>query len=91
LSNRARGLANSLRGVGTGAQPALYGRLSELDIPVLLIAGELDSKFCGIARWMSQELPQARLSIVPGAGHTVHLEQRAIFADLVKAFCTRVL
>src|SRR5205807_809180 len=48
LNNRARGLANSLRGVGTGAQPALHARLPELNLPALLIAGELDTKFCQI-------------------------------------------
>ena len=37
LNNRASGLANSLRGVGTGVQPALHDQLPTLDLPVLLI------------------------------------------------------
>jgi 2-succinyl-6-hydroxy-2,4-cyclohexadiene-1-carboxylate synthase len=87
LTNRASGLANSLRGVGTGVQPTLHERLGTLNLPVLLLAGELDSKFCQIARQMARSTPRARLQIVPGAGHTIHLEQPALFAGLVDEFC----
>jgi 2-succinyl-6-hydroxy-2,4-cyclohexadiene-1-carboxylate synthase len=90
LHNQASGLANSLRGVGTGVQPALHERLSALDLPTLLLAGELDSKFCQIARQMAEDMPQARLRIVPGAGHTIHLEQSALFARLVNEFSNAV-
>jgi 2-succinyl-6-hydroxy-2,4-cyclohexadiene-1-carboxylate synthase len=86
LHNSARGLAQSLRGVGTGVQPALHARLPTLHIPVLLIAGELDTKFCTIAQQMAQVLPQAQLCIVPNAGHTVHLEQPEVFDTIVKEF-----
>ncbi len=91
LQNWAVGLANSLRGVGTGVQPALHAQLPALDLPVMLIAGELDAKFCSIARQMARDLPQATLHIVAGAGHTVHLEQPAVFAQLVRQFCSRLL
>jgi len=86
LNNRANGLAQSLRGVGTGVQPSLYARLPTLHIPVLLIAGELDTKFTSIARSMSQALPQSQLRIVPGAGHMIHLEQPEKFDSLVGDF-----
>ncbi len=88
LTNRAHGLANSLRGVGTAVQPPLYQRLPELTLPVLLITGELDSKFCHIGQRMAQHLPQAQLQIVSGAGHAVHLEQPERFVTLVHKFCT---
>ena len=91
LLNRADGLANSLRGVGTGAQPALHARLSQLAIPILLLAGELDDKYCAIARAMAQALPHARLEIIPDAGHTIHLEQPTAFDRSVCAFCDAVL
>ena len=87
LNNRASGLANSLRGVGTGVQPALHERLPSLNLPALLLAGELDAKFCQIASQMARSMPQARLHIVPGAGHTIHLEQPALFAGFVNEFC----
>ena len=90
LRNHPQGLANSLRGIGTGAQPPLHDRLQFLAIPVMLIVGELDSKFCDIARQMTAVLPHAELHIVPHAGHTVHLEQPKTFAGLVREFCLNI-
>ena len=86
LQNNAIGLAQSLRGVGTGVQPSLYAQLPTLHIPVLLIAGELDTKFTTIAKHMAQALPQSQLHIIPAAGHTVHLEQPQLFTSLVGNF-----
>ncbi len=85
--NNPIGLAQSLRGVGTGYQPSLYAQLPDLQVPVLLIAGELDTKFTTIAQRMTQLLPHAQLHIVPAAGHSVHLEQPQIFDTLVGNFC----
>lgn len=83
LRNRPTGLANSLRGMGTGTQPSLWDQLSALDMPVLLITGNLDQKFVNIARQMVARLPRARLEIVPHAGHTVHLERPQDYSDIV--------
>jgi 2-succinyl-6-hydroxy-2,4-cyclohexadiene-1-carboxylate synthase len=86
LANRARGLANSLRGVGTGAQPSLWDDLPSLDLPVLLLAGALDEKYAAIARQMAAVLPHARLTIVPGAGHAIHVERPEAFDAAVAEF-----
>jgi 2-succinyl-6-hydroxy-2,4-cyclohexadiene-1-carboxylate synthase len=86
LQNNATGLAQSLRGVGAGVQPSLYAQLPTLHIPVMLIAGELDTKFTTIAKHMAQVLPQSQLHIIPAAGHTVHLEQPELFTSLVRDF-----
>ncbi len=86
LRNSAHGLANSLRGLGTGVQSSLWDRLPRLSVASLLIAGHLDEKFTDIARRMAAALPEARLEIVDGAGHTVHLEQPAAFCGAVRRF-----
>ena len=91
LRNNPCGLANSLRGVGTGAQPPLHDRLEELTAPVLLVAGEEDQKFIGIAREMHRSIPTSRLETVPRAGHAVHLEQPEIFSRTVTGFLEEVL
>ncbi len=83
LQNNPTGLANSLRGMGTGAQPSLWPRLAELKMPVSLLAGELDLKFSAINRQMADLIANCRLEIVPNAGHTIHLEQMQMFCDLV--------
>jgi 2-succinyl-6-hydroxy-2,4-cyclohexadiene-1-carboxylate synthase len=86
LQNEPRGLANSLRGMGTGHQEPLWDRLVLLDMPTLLIAGALDTKYCAIARQMAVALPNAELAIVPNAGHAVHLEQPDVFTQHVLQF-----
>lgn len=75
LAQRPHGLANSLRGMGTGAQPSLWSRLLELTMPVHLIVGALDAKFVAINQRMQVLIPGARLTLIPDAGHTTHLEQ----------------
>jgi 2-succinyl-6-hydroxy-2,4-cyclohexadiene-1-carboxylate synthase len=74
LGNRPVGLANSLRAMGQGAQPSYWERLSEIEVPVLLMAGALDRKYVGIAGQMGVRIVDVTLSVVPGAGHAVHLE-----------------
>lgn len=86
LANRPSGLANSLRGMGTGVQPSLWSHLPTLTMPVLLLAGVLDTKFCTIAEQMGQQLPQATVTLVPDAGHTIHLEEPALFQALITRF-----
>jgi len=86
LRNRPLGLANSLRGMGTGAQPALWEQLAALSMPTLLLAGELDPKFNEIAGQMAAHLPNATVAIVPNAGHTIHLEQPLAFQEQVLTF-----
>jgi 2-succinyl-6-hydroxy-2,4-cyclohexadiene-1-carboxylate synthase len=92
LANTAEGLAYALRRLGTGAQEPLWDRLDELRRPVLLVAGERDPKFAGIARDMAAAIgPAARVEMVPGAGHAVHLERPAETAALVEEFLAHTL
>jgi 2-succinyl-6-hydroxy-2,4-cyclohexadiene-1-carboxylate synthase len=86
LRNNPRGLANSLRGMGTGVQPSLWGQLGQMTCPALLIVGERDAKFVEIARQMEQQIPTAETVIVAGAGHAVHAEQPEIYAQSVLDF-----
>ncbi len=90
LAHSARGLANSLRGMGQGAQPPLWDRLPSLSVPALLLVGALDAAYCAHGREMSRLLPGARLVVVPDAGHTVHLEQPEIFQRTVLEFLAAV-
>ena len=90
LANTAEGLASALRRLGTGVQTPLWDRLGALRPPTLLVAGALDPKFAGIAREMAAAIgPNARVALVPGAGHAAHLERPAETAALVEAFLTR--
>lgn len=86
--NSPVGLANSLRGMGTGVQPSLWPCLPSLQLPTLLLAGELDSKFVAINEKMVKLLPNGRLHIIPQAGHTTHLERPLLFQTAVTSFLT---
>lgn len=84
-SQSSRGLAHSLRGMGTGAQLSLWERLSELSMPVDLIVGALDAKFVAINQQMAAHIPSCRLHVVDGAGHSVHQEHPHAAAALISS------
>ena len=85
LRNTTAGLAAALRGLGTGTLPSLWDRLGELAAPVELIVGERDATFRATAERMVDALPDARVHVVAGAGHAVHLEDPWAVAGLIVA------
>lgn len=89
LQQRAKGLAGSLRGAGTGAQPSWWGHLRELTMPVLLLTGEKDRKFTEIASQMAKELPHCDHVEFERTGHCIHLEQPARFEHTIAEFLRR--
>ena len=86
LVHSPRGLANSLRGMGTGRQPSLWSALPSLRVSTLLIAGALDQRYCEIARRMYAALPHAKLSVIGEAGHTVHVDQAVEFERVLRGY-----
>lgn len=86
LGNDPVGLANSLRGTGTGAMPPLHHALAGLDLPVLLLAGALDDKYSAVGRSMAEELPNGIFRPIAGAGHAGHLERPRECATLLAEF-----
>jgi len=83
-TNSASSLATSLRKCGTGTQESLWDALPTLSMPVLLIAGAHDEAFCQHARRMQELIgSNATVRIVQDAGHSIHLEQPQITAQLV--------
>jgi 2-succinyl-6-hydroxy-2,4-cyclohexadiene-1-carboxylate synthase len=91
LQNSPTGLASSLRGVGSGKQPPLHEKLAKLRLPVLLIAGALDSKYTALAYDMGRRLPEASVHVVAAAGHTIHLERPDEFDRLVLQFLSSTM
>lgn len=86
LAQSAGGLAAALRALGVGRQAPLWDRLPAMTAPALLVAGAGDARYVAIARAMAARLPDARLAVVPDAGHTVHLENPVPFWSLVCRF-----
>ena len=85
--NDPEGLAASLRLAGTGTQESLWPRLSEIACPVVVVTGELDSKFTAIARRMVTSCTtHVEHIVVPGCGHAAHLERPTTVAAIVDSF-----
>jgi len=81
--NDPAALAAVLRGLGTGVMEPLWDRLGELTMPVTLVAGERDAKYRDLAERLRAGLPNARVAVVPGAGHAVHLEAPGAVVDRI--------
>lgn len=87
LGSTPAGLASSLRLAGTGCQRPLWSELNTLDMPVLIVAGELDVKYTSLARRLVDGIgPNARLHLIAGAGHACHLEKPDEFLAALTPF-----
>ena len=87
LANPPRGLATALRRLGTGVQEPLWPRLGELEMPVLLVTGQDDTRFAAVAEEMAEAIgTNASVVALAGAGHAAHLERPAGFCRLLTAF-----
>jgi 2-succinyl-6-hydroxy-2,4-cyclohexadiene-1-carboxylate synthase len=86
IKNNITGLANSLRGFGTGTMPPLFNQLKSIKCKTLLITGELDTKFTNINNEIAKLFPNAEHETVKSAGHNIHLEEPIKFAEAVNDF-----
>lgn len=86
-ANTAEGLATSLETMGTGRQDPLWSRLHELEMPVLIVTGTLDTKFTAIGKRMAELIgSNAKHVEFPGAGHAVPFERSSEFGSLLSVF-----
>jgi 2-succinyl-6-hydroxy-2,4-cyclohexadiene-1-carboxylate synthase len=76
-------LARSLRGMGTGSQPSLWGGLADLTVPGSAVAGGLDEKYAEISSRMASISPRVEPLTIPGVGHNVHDEAPAEYVALL--------
>ena len=79
-------LATLLRSAGQGALPAVWDRLPSLPVPLLAVAGSLDSAYAAAAVRMASLAPNAQTAIIEGAGHVVHLERPADVSEAIVEF-----
>lgn len=79
-------LARSLRGMGTGSQPSLWGELEGLSAPALAVAGGLDEKYVRVSSRMARLSPCIESAVISEAGHTVHAEAPEAYISLLARF-----
>ena len=74
--------------LGVMAEADQRDLLPQIAVPTLLIWGELDARSpLSVARQFEQAIPDAKLVVIPGAGHVSNLEQPEPFNDAVREFC----
>lgn len=84
LNQREIGLANSLRGMGTGVMPSLWEHLATLPMTVTLLTGALDEKFVFLNEKMQNLFMHAQHLTIPAVGHAIHVENPLKFATIVE-------
>lgn len=89
LQNHPLGLANSLKGMGTGSMPSCWEHLYRLEMPVCVITGSLDRKFCKIADDMKKLIPNLTHETVNQVGHAIHVEDSQKFGTIVREFLSK--
>jgi len=63
--------------------------LKQITCPTQIIVGDLDQPTPpSDARLMAEQIPSARLALIPNAAHLANLEQPAAFNKIVATFAT---
>lgn len=86
------GAANTMRGVQM-RRPSLYDlkeRLSQMDVPVLVMVGDEDDHCLQPGVYLKRTIPRCGLVVFPKSGHTLNLEEPALFNQLLSEFITQV-
>jgi 3-oxoadipate enol-lactonase len=79
-------MAVTLLQLQAGATHDAADRLGEIEAPTLIVHGELDRMLpAANARVLAERIGGARLELIPGAGHLVHVEAPERVAALVRA------
>jgi 3-oxoadipate enol-lactonase len=74
--------------IAISAMESVTTRISEIRVPALAIAGELDPPCHPYLAWYERSMADCRGFIVPGAGHFVNVEQPERFNQLLSTFLT---
>jgi 2-succinyl-6-hydroxy-2,4-cyclohexadiene-1-carboxylate synthase len=74
LENNPLELGKSLRNLGIGNQPSLWNKLSNHQIPTLLMVGKYDHKFRAINTEIAELCLVAKLTVISESGHNIHWE-----------------
>ncbi len=85
LENRPEGLAASLRSRGLGSQEHLDLSLENVDVPILQLVGQSDTRFISLASQLDLKLQNSSLRLIPGH-HAAHLESPVEAAQVIAEF-----
>ena len=87
-----KGAALTLRGV-QARRPSPFELVAELEkmvVPTLVIHGDEDRSCLGTGAFLKRTIPSAGLMVFPKTGHTINLEEPALFNFALQDFFTQV-
>jgi pimeloyl-ACP methyl ester carboxylesterase len=87
-----RGAANTMRGVQM-RRPSLYDLKEELgamQIPLLVVVGDEDDHSIQPGVFLKRTVPRSGLTVFPKSGHTLNLEEPALFNRAMAEFIAQV-
>jgi pimeloyl-ACP methyl ester carboxylesterase len=87
-----RGAANTMRGVQM-RRPSLYDlkdELSAMQVPLLVVVGDEDDHSIHPGIFLKRTVPRSGLTMFPKSGHTLNLEEPALFNRVVAEFISQV-
>ena len=86
LQNRSDRLILSMKAAGLSQQTNFWPRLKQINVPLMLVAGEKDEKFLTITKEFVKEYPRAELTIIPKSGHNTHWENPEGYSNKLNKF-----
>ncbi len=86
----AAGLARAARGILTQHDPAVIDGLGSIRAPALVVVGAQDREFLGAADYLAAKLSDARLVVIPDAGHAPNVDQPERFGLHAREFLDEV-
>ena len=90
VSGDGQGIAHVTRALKSLYTDPLTPKLAQIRCPVLLIVGEKDPMGPKASAIIAEELPGARLEVIPDCGHWVHVEQPEAVLKAFDAWVHRV-
>lgn len=63
--------------------------LHRLKLPVLVLVGERDRPNRGLSQQLAEQLPDAELRVLPGAGHVANVDAPEAFTEALREFLDR--
>ena len=86
------GAAHTFRGVQI-KRPSIFDlkdRMRQLQVPTLIMIGDEDEPCVDAAVFMKRNIPCAGLAVLPQSGHTINLEEPALYNRMVMDFLVAV-
>lgn len=77
-------MAKVIYELSPAVQPHLWDALPRLSMPITLVSGALDAKYSTLAQQLAAQLPNARVCLIPNAGHNAHLENPVAFRAILE-------